>query len=115
MELRTLHAHRSYGDEAASCELDARPFRCRYLSEKLLSVLGAAFTASSRVLMEATHAYRATSSAAWEQHTAQHPDVADLPHIQVAAGHRPVPCSDAHCCRAKRQETVCRLAAEQPG
>jgi len=64
--------------------------RCRYLSEKLLSVLGAAYIASSRLVMEATQSYRATSRAAWEQHAAQHPGISDLVHIQVTADRRQV-------------------------
>lgn len=56
---------------------------CRYLSEKLLSVLASAYNASSRLVMGATHDYQAKSHAAWEQYSAQHPEVSGLLQSQV--------------------------------
>ena len=72
----------------AKCSEQYLPAADRYLSDKLLSVLGAAYTASSRLVMEATHAYRATSNAAWEQFTVQHPHVSDMLQSQARCQHQ---------------------------
>ena len=68
-----------------------KDFERRYLSEKLLSVLGSAFAASSRIIMGATHEYRTVSRAAWEQYSAQHPEVSGLLQGQVSP-------DDSHDC-----------------